>query len=223
VNSTRIRHIFWDWNGTLLDDAWLCRDVMNAMLRNRNMPELSAERYQEIFDFPIEGYYQRIGFDFERESFADLGREFIDGYELRRMEARLYADATEALRKVADWGVGQSVLSAYQHDTLVTLIAEHGLTDFFSALHGHQDIYPVGKTPQGRDALRTLGLDPAETLLIGDTVHDAEVAEELGIGVLLIPGGNQPEARLRAAGVPLFADRTQALEWIKTQVFTKRG
>ena len=27
-----IRHIFWDWNGTLLDDAWLCRDVMNGIL-----------------------------------------------------------------------------------------------------------------------------------------------------------------------------------------------
>lgn len=208
----KIHHVFWDWNGTLLNDAWLCRDVMNGMLRARAMPEMSAEHYMEIFDFPVIRYYERIGFDFEKESFEVLGMEFIRGYEHRRAEAELYEDVRECLSAVETAGLGQSILSAYQHDTLVSLVGEHGLLDFFHDLHGHDDHYAAGKVPQGREALSLLGIDPAHTLLIGDTAHDADVAEELGMACWLIPGGNQPEPRLRATGRPLFRTRREAVE-----------
>lgn len=210
-----ITHIFWDWNGTLLDDAWLCLDVMNGMLKRRRMPEMSAERYREIFDFPIVNYYNRIGFDMERESFEALGKEFMDTYELRRREASLYRDTLSALEAARAHTFGQSILSAYRHETLVTLVEEHGLRGFFHDLHGHDHIYPTGKTPQGRKALEQMELDPAEAVLIGDTVHDAEVAAELGMKCVLVPGGNQPEARLKAAGAPMAETRMDALDRIR--------
>lgn len=206
-----LQHIFWDWNGTLLDDAWLCRDVMNTMLHKRGMPQMSAERYQVIFDFPIVRYYERIGFDFEKESFETLGLEFIDAYEQRRGEASLYPDVHSCLKRVQERGLGQSILSAYKHDTLVTLVNEHGLDSFFHTLHGHHHIYPVGKAPQGREALEEHGLDPRATVLIGDTAHDVEVAEELGMRCILIPGGNQPEPLLRGLDVPVVTSRREAL------------
>lgn len=179
------------------------------------MDLLSAERYQEIFDFPILSYYERIGFDFELESFEKLGLEFIEGYELRRAEASLYEDVREVLSQVRDFGWGQSILSAYKHDTLVTLVNAHGLDRFFHNLHGHHHIYPAGKAPQGKAALDALGIDPASTVLIGDTVHDAEVAEELGMQCVLIPGGNQPEVKLRAVGLPMFSSRREALAYLQ--------
>ena len=208
-------HVFWDWNGTLLDDAWLCRDVMNTMLRARAMPEMSAERYMEIFDFPVQRYYERIGFDFARESFAELGMEFIHGYEARRHEAELYGDVRDSLQTLEADGIPQSILSAYQHDTLVRLVEEKGLSPFFHDLHGHEDHYAAGKAPQGRRALKELGIDPAGTLLIGDTAHDADVAAELGMQCWIIPGGNQPEARLRATGCLLLRSRREAVERLR--------
>ncbi len=207
----KIEHVFWDWNGTLFDDAWLCRDVMNRMLDARQMPRMSAERYMEIFDFPVRRYYERIGFDFSLESFETLGMEFIRGYEIRRKEALLHADARDGLERIRARGLGQSILSAYHHQTLVSLISDHGLDAFFHDLHGHHDHYAEGKTPQGRRALSALGADPAETVLIGDTTHDADVAAELGMQCILIPGGNQPPARLHATGCPVVSSRLEAV------------
>ncbi len=214
--TRRPAHVFWDWNGTLLDDAWLCRDVMNVMLRARGMPEMSETRYQEIFDFPVRVYYERIGFDFSRETFEDLGMEFILGYESRRREAVLYPDVQDGLQHIANAGLHQSILSAYHHDTLVSLVSEHGLRGFFHDLHGHDDHYAAGKVPQGRRALEALGMDPAHTLLIGDTAHDAEVAAELGMTCWLIPGGNQPLSRLQSTGCPLFPTRAEAVAHLLT-------
>jgi phosphoglycolate phosphatase len=33
----KYKHIIWDWNGTLIDDAWLCVDIMNKILEKRNL------------------------------------------------------------------------------------------------------------------------------------------------------------------------------------------
>ena len=64
-----IKHVIWDWNGTLLDDAWLCVDVMNGMLSKRGLPLITLEIYRNIFDFPVRDYYLKLGYDFDNESF----------------------------------------------------------------------------------------------------------------------------------------------------------
>ena len=64
-----ISHIIWDWNGTLFDDANLCRDIINRMLHARGRATLDAQRYEEAFGFPVRDYYARIGFDFSEEPF----------------------------------------------------------------------------------------------------------------------------------------------------------
>lgn len=212
MKAERIDHVFWDWNGTLLDDAWLCRGVMNDMLVARNMPEMSEDHYMNIFEFPVRNYYLRIGFDFEQESFEQLGAEFIRDYEVRRHEPALHEDAIHALRQTRDSGRSQSILSAYKHDTLEELVEFHGLRSWFNGLHGHHDMYAAGKVPQARQALHDLDVTPDHAVLIGDTVHDAEVAAEIGIHCILIPGGNHTRERLETCGCPIAESRQKALE-----------
>ena len=59
-----LKHIVWDWNGTLLDDRWLTIAVMNRLLARRNMDELTEDRYLQLFTFPGIDYNRRLGFDF---------------------------------------------------------------------------------------------------------------------------------------------------------------
>jgi phosphoglycolate phosphatase len=43
-------------------------------------------------------------------------------------------------------------------------------------------------------------------LLVGDTLHDLEVAQAIGVDCALVAAGHHPEARLRAAHDRVFAD-----------------
>lgn len=47
-----IKHIIWDWNGTLFDDVDICVDNINWLLKKYNLPEITKEKYREIFTFP---------------------------------------------------------------------------------------------------------------------------------------------------------------------------
>lgn len=204
------QHIVWDWNGTLFNDLWLCVDVMNGLLAARGMPLLTVERYQALFDFPVRQYYQRIGFDFSKESFEKVGTEFIRAYEARRLEAGLQPGAEEVVAALHRAGVGQSVLSAYLQDTLDELVAHFGLARYFTRLVGLQNHYAAGKLETGRRWIAELGHPPDQVLFIGDSLHDHEVASALGVDCLLLSGGHHSRGRLEQCGVPVL-DRLREL------------
>ena len=82
----KYKHIIWDWNGTLLDDAWLCREIMNEQLDEQNLPQISMQHYADIFRFPVKDYYKAVGFDFEKTSFETLSDAFIEQYEKQKKE-----------------------------------------------------------------------------------------------------------------------------------------
>jgi len=205
MKLSKYRHLIWDWNGTLLDDAWLCREIMNGQLRKRGLPVISRERYETVFDFPVERYYRTVGFDWAKESFAEAGTEFILEYEKRKKECRLQAGAKALLQRVEQEGISQAVLSAYAHPTLVAFLGHFGVQGYFRSVAGNRDHYAAGKVEQGLEMLKELHVRPQETVLIGDTTHDAEVARAMGVDCLLIPCGHNSRERLERCGFPLVA------------------
>lgn len=46
---------------------------------------------------------------------------------------------------------------------------------------GSNNIYADGKVARGEEMLRMFPIVPGETVMVGDTLHDAEVAEALGL------------------------------------------
>ena len=48
-----MKYIFWDFNGTVLDDAHLCYEILNEMLIEEERPIVTFEEYLMIFDYEI--------------------------------------------------------------------------------------------------------------------------------------------------------------------------
>jgi phosphoglycolate phosphatase len=212
MKPKKYRHIVWDWNGTLLDDAWLCADVMNGMLSQRNLPPITLSRYREIFDFPVKDYYRKLGFDFDKEPFETVGMDFMILYNRRQKECRLHAGAMQALEKIRSKGYLQSILSARQENELRKEVVSLDVSRYFENVLGLDDHYAHGKTDVGIRLLGAIAIPLSRLLFIGDTRHDAEVAKELGIDCILIPNGHQSEERIKGCGYPLAFSYEQLLK-----------
>ena len=68
-------YIFWDWNGTLLDDAHVAFDAVNAMLGARKLNIITFEQYCDYIDVPIIKFYERV-LDMSKESMDGIAAEF---------------------------------------------------------------------------------------------------------------------------------------------------
>ena len=72
----RYETILWAWNGTLLDDVELALSVANNILTDHGVEPLMREHYTQIFDFPVQRYYERAGLDFSTLSFEAVSEIF---------------------------------------------------------------------------------------------------------------------------------------------------
>lgn len=200
------RHIVWDWNGSLLDDAWLCVEILNEIRADCGMEAFSVQDYREIFDFPIRNFYATMGFDITDASFEALAANFITRYEARRTQANLRPYAREALLAFGECGIQQSLLSAYRQETLESVVLHWRLEPHFERMIGLEDHYAASKLENGIRWTQELDCPPERILFIGDTVHDFEVARACGADCVLIEGGHQSCPRLEACGVPVLTE-----------------
>ena len=202
LDIKKYKHIIWDWNGTLFDDVELCWRIMCGLLERRDLPVISLDTYRNIFTFPVKEYYKNAGLDVSGDNWEILSHEFMDEYEAGKMRCRLYNKAREVLDNISSGGIRQSVLSAYSQHTLEEIIGHFDLSGYFSRLAGLDNIYAAGKLDSGKKLMSELDHDSGEVLLIGDTVHDYEVANEIGADCILVAEGHQDKSKLLEVSAP---------------------
>jgi phosphoglycolate phosphatase len=191
------RHIIWDWNGTLLDDVGHAVSVMNTLLEEHELPRLDRDRYRKIFDFPVLHYYQALGFNFENESFENLCHKFVDRFMAGFRDLPLIPEMKSVLMKLHQEGLYQSVLSATDQPNLNSMVAHFELNNVFRLVFGIDNKFASSKIDRGHELIQLSEIPKGETVIIGDTLHDLEVAKALGIDAVLIAHGHQCATRLR--------------------------
>jgi len=171
---------------------------MNNLLKRRSLPRITLEQYKDIFTFPVKDYYIAAGHNFEKESFEIIGKEFMDEYETRKIDCKLFPHTKRVLNKLEELKVNQYLLSAYKQESLIGLVEMHNLSGYFKIIRGLNHIYADGKVEIGKKLISEISVNGnvARTLLIGDTLHDLEVAGSLGADCLLIASGHQSAAKL---------------------------
>lgn len=196
-------HVIWDFNGTILDDVDVCIDSVNVLLSARSMPLItSREYYCSIHSFPVTAYYERLGFDFSKESYDALAVEWVDQYLSRVPQAKLHKGALEMLEYMRQIGLGRVLLSATEEDMLKRQATELGIDRCFDEICGMDNIYAHGKKSL---AQKWRAEHPnAVALFVGDTDHDLEVAQAIGADCVLFSGGHQSRERLLPAGYPVI-------------------
>jgi phosphoglycolate phosphatase len=211
IDYTIVKAIVWDWNGTLLDDIAASLSAMNQMLAKRRLPLLSLERYREIFTFPVRSYYQEAGLFFEEEEWDAVAMEFIGNYSNLLPGCGIQSGADQIISYLQTRGYRQFILSAMHQQLLLASVGACLDVNFFESINGLNDHYAHSKEENALLLVAGSGLQAHELLMIGDTLHDYEVATSAGMQSILFSGGHHAAHRLQASGT-LVIDRLEILE-----------
>ncbi|RLC23730.1 MAG: HAD family hydrolase [Deltaproteobacteria bacterium] len=211
--------IIWDWNGTLLNDVDICIGVINDLLVNRNNQPLDKNRYREIFTFPVKDYYTTAGFDFSKEPFDEIAIEFIEKYLDQLKNAGLFMDVTHVLNTFKENGFTQYMLSAMEHKSLLYSVKENGIYKYFQEISGIHDHFAKSKIEMAKNFINEHNIDNNACCLIGDTLHDYEVAKELKVHCILVANGHQSYERLEDCGCEVVTCLNETLKYFKINHF----
>lgn len=90
-------HVIWDWNGTLLDDTWLCHEISNQQLAARGLPTVEREKFLKQFRVPIKDFLVELGLVDKDSHHGEVSHEFHGLYQARRHELELHSEAKDVL------------------------------------------------------------------------------------------------------------------------------
>ena len=203
------KRLIWDWNGTLLDDVSAAVAALNRMLVKRGAAPTTVGHYRRRFGFPVRPFYAELGVDLSKWDWNDICEDFHDFVAAEPQSVR--PDAHSALELAASLGFRQCILSALRQDKLENALDSNGFTVFFDRIFGVDNLDGASKLDRGRELVASIGTGGQSPVFIGDTLHDAEVANALGGRCVLVSCGHQSPERLVAAGCPVVGSLPEAV------------
>lgn len=207
-------HVIWDWNGTLLDDASACVHSINTLLQRRSLRPVSLTQYLDVFDFPVRDYYVKLGFDFTKDDWSSVAEEYHSVYAIAAKSAPLRDGTPELLERLRARHLTLSILSACELKLLHRMMDERDVRPYFDHIYGLSDLYAHSKVELGHTLVRAVGTPRSQALLIGDTTHDFDVAQAIGVPCLLMTGGHQSAAKLQRCGCPVVTNLNAVEEYV---------
>lgn len=212
-NLRSVRHIVWDWNGTLLDDLGVVIAAANVSLERFGVGPIDEDGYRDHFTRPVRAFYDSLfGRPVTDGEWEALNDGFHTEYFALVEEAGLTVDTVAALTIVEGLGWGQSLLSMSPQEWLEHIVSAKGVSERFSLIDGLKG--PTGglKAQHMEEHLVALDVDPDRTVVVGDTPDDAVAARHAGAHVVLYDGGSHHLPHLQGMGAPIAHSLVEAVE-----------
>ncbi len=205
--------IFWDWNGTLLDDARAAWLAVNDMLVARKLPLITFEQYREYIDVPIVRFYERV-MDMSKENMHSLSVEF-DALWAKHLPDEAVSNTTkDLLLKLSQKGIKQYIFSSSRNDIIKPYLQKFEIENYFTEVIGATDRNVGSKAERTRDYIASNGINLEKTVFIGDMVHDFDVASFVGAKAILVSSGHQSKTALVKTGAAVISSLSQLYEII---------
>lgn len=199
----KYQYIIWDWNGTIMDDVEIALDAVNDMLSQWHRPAISLQEYRKAMDTPIIHFYEHF-FNMKVTSFEWIAARFHEYYAANQERLSLHEGVLQQLEKFHQAGCRQFVLSSSATDIIGRYATSYGIHDYFETILGADNLLSESKIQRAVTYCKEQQIDLTYAVLVGDTVHDYEVARELGVDCVLLACGHQDRESLTACGCPVY-------------------
>jgi phosphoglycolate phosphatase len=212
-NTMIYKQIIWDFNGTIYDDVSIGIESVNTLLAKRGLKMIySLDEYRKIFRFPIRDYYEDLGFDLDNEGYENIAHEWVKEYLKNEEHAGLFEGMEALLSEIKLTGRKQYLLSTTEKGMLLNQLKRLNIYDLFDEIIGTGDIYAHSKIQAAKRWSEGRCLD--NTLLIGDTHHDFETAEALGVHFAAVTYGHGAENTFKS-GTLFFGNVDEIRRYLK--------
>jgi phosphoglycolate phosphatase len=184
---------------------------MRDAFRGEGLPPPGAEAIRRIVGLSLPDAVDRLLGGRDRARAEQVAERYRGAFMARRLagatDEPLFPGARELLDELRGREMLLGIATGKALRGLRHVLARHGLEEHFVTLQT-ADRHPSKPHPAMLEAaMRETGAAPGETMLVGDTSFDIEMAVAASALPVGVAWGNHPPAELRAAGAAHILDR----------------
>lgn len=195
-----LKLIVFDWDGTLMDSEARIVGCMRSALADAGIPALPDSQIRDIIGLGLGEAIHRLLPETspgDRELVAERYRQhWLHG---EREPAPLFPGAEQTLHRLSERGYLLAVATGKSRRGLQRAFDETGLQPMFQASRCADESFSKPHPQMLLEIMDRLGVEPAETLMVGDTEYDMQMAANAGAWGLGVGHGVHPVERLLAS------------------------
>ena len=212
----RFELLVFDWDGTLIDSAGAIVASLQAACRDLGLPVPSDERAHHIIGLGLHDAMAHVLPGVDPGEYPRVAERYGHYFRLRDAETPLFPGAEEALRALNGAGYLLAVATGKSRRGLDRALDRTGLRPLFHATRCGEESASKPHAGMLNDLIDMLGTKPEQTLMIGDTTHDLEMARNASVACVAAAYGAHPRAQLEAMHPLACIDQPLELwNWLK--------
>ena len=219
VVPRRYSLVVFDWDGTLSDSTAIIASSIQAALRDMGepVPDESVARF--VIGLGLDDAIRNVAPGLPKSRYGEVSKRYREHYLARENDIRFFDGAIDLLRELDAAGHLLAVATGKPRHGLDQALARSGLHARFNATRCGDEGFPKPNPDMLLHIMDRLGVEPSETLMVGDTVHDVALARNAGVDAVAVAYGAHDRAELvRATPLAVVGSVGELREW-----FAKRS
>jgi phosphoglycolate phosphatase len=208
--------LVFDWDGTLMDSAAHIAAALQAAFRDLALPVPSTDRARHVIGLGLEDAMAYLNPGLGRARYAEVADRYRVHFLAGDAGVELFPAVATGIPALNQEGYLMAVATGKSRRGLDRSLSATALLPHFHATRCADEGFPKPHPQMLHVIMEMLGTAPDRTLMIGDTTHDLQMAQNAGVSAVAVNYGAHLTGDLEKMNpVGLVDSFEKLLQWLK--------
>lgn len=215
--AKRFELLVFDWDGTVLDSAGAIVAAIKAACRDLDLPEPPDERARHVIGLGLGEALRYAVPELPEQYYPQMVNRYRHHYLSRDHELQLFEGVAQLIAELAEAGFLLAVATGKSRLGLDRALKTSGLGEYFRASRCADECFSKPHPQMLDELMAEFAVNPGQTLMIGDTTHDLQMAINAGVAGLAVSYGAHPASALDALSPLVCCQKVEEMAaWLRT-------
>ena len=208
--------IVFDWDGTLMDSTAVIAGSIQAACRDLGLTVPDDEAARHVIGLGLSQALRHAVPDAPESLYEPLVERYRHHFLAQDRAIPLFAGARETLAELHEAGYWLAVATGKSRMGLDRALESTGLKQYFHATRTADQTFSKPHPAMLLELMEELAVSAERALMIGDTTHDMQMAQNARVGAVAVGYGAHPPEQLQELNpLALVQDFAELRAWLK--------
>ena len=214
--AKRFDLLVFDWDGTLIDSAAHIACALQSAFRDLDLPVPTTEAARHVIGLGLEDAMMYLNPGLDRARYAEVADRYRVHFLAGDHAVELFPAVASGIAALNQQGYLLAVATGKSRRGLDRSLSETGLAHYFHATRCADEGFPKPHPEMLQVIMEMVGVATNRTLMIGDTTHDLQLAQNAGVPAVAVSYGAHLIEDLESMNpVGCVGSFAQLLQWLK--------
>jgi phosphoglycolate phosphatase len=214
--KTRFELIIFDWDGTLSDSVGLITDLMIQSFLLHNVSPPSRMEVADILGIKLSEAFKILLKEKDQNASELILNSYIDLYNQSSNKVKLFDGVELGIKELHGYGYKIAIATGGGRNYLDSCLAQTSIKDFINVTKTSDDCFSKPHPQMCNEILNELIIEPEKSIVIGDSIHDLQMAKNAGISSLAVTYGAHKQDSLSVYdALDYMDDANMVFDWIR--------